>query len=77
AEAVGLDPATVRTSLEARDLRPEVEQEIAAAVRLGVTGVPTFVVANRYAVVGAQDPRYIAGAISRARADAAAAASPA
>lgn len=76
AQAVGLDPASVRASLETRALRPAVEREIAAAVRLGVTGVPTFVIANRYAVVGAQDPRYIAGAIGRARADAAAEGSP-
>lgn len=76
-EAVGLDPQTIRTSLERRDGRAEVEDAIAAAVRLGVTGVPTFVIGNRYAVVGAQDPRYIAGAIARVRADAAASATPA
>lgn len=46
-----------------------VETEIRAAVELGVTGVPTFVVDNRYAIVGAQESRYIAGAIARARSD--------
>ena len=49
-----------------RDL---VEEEIAQASRMGVTGVPTFVIGGRYAVVGAQDPRYIAGAIARVRAE--------
>jgi predicted DsbA family dithiol-disulfide isomerase len=49
--------------------RDQVEEEIAQASRMGVTGVPTFVIGGRYAVVGAQDPRYIAGAIARVRAD--------
>lgn len=49
--------------------RDQVEEEIAQAARMGVTGVPTFVIGGRYAVVGAQDARYIAGAIARVRAD--------
>ncbi|MDP9138053.1 MAG: DsbA family oxidoreductase [Pseudomonadota bacterium] len=47
----------------------QVEMEIAQASRMGITGVPMFVIGGRYAVVGAQDSRYIAGAIARVRAD--------
>jgi predicted DsbA family dithiol-disulfide isomerase len=36
---------------------------------MGVTGVPTFIIAGRYAIIGAQESRYIAGAIAKARAD--------
>jgi predicted DsbA family dithiol-disulfide isomerase len=33
---------------------------------MGITGVPTFIIANRYAVVGAQAPEVLAGAIAQA-----------
>jgi predicted DsbA family dithiol-disulfide isomerase len=31
---------------------------------MGVSGVPCFIIDNKYAVMGAQDPETIAGAIS-------------
>ena len=48
----------------------EVKGEIEAAQRMGITGVPTFIVDGRYAVVGAQSPAVLAGAIARAQAEA-------
>lgn len=48
----------------------EVRDEIEAAQRMGVTGVPTFIVAGRYAVVGAQPAEVLSGAIAKARAEA-------
>lgn len=66
---IGLDDAAAGELLAGAGGRDEVITEIQNAVQMGVTGVPTFIIAKRYAVVGAQDPRYIAGAIAKARAD--------
>jgi predicted DsbA family dithiol-disulfide isomerase len=60
----GMDGATVAERL-ATDLdRAEVEHEIASAQRMGVTGVPTFIVAGRYALVGAQPAEALVEAFS-------------
>ena len=37
--------------------------DIDAAQRIGVTGVPTFILANRYGLVGAQPPEEISRAL--------------
>lgn len=42
-----------------------VLREVQQAQAMGVTGVPTFVLAGRYGVVGAQTPDYIAGCIRK------------
>jgi predicted DsbA family dithiol-disulfide isomerase len=68
---IGLDSKAAAQLLAGDDGRAEVQHDLERAARLGVTGVPTFIVANRYAVIGAHEPRYIAGAIAKARADAA------
>jgi predicted DsbA family dithiol-disulfide isomerase len=47
----------------------EVRADIEAAQNMGITGVPTFIVAGRYAVVGAQPADVLADAIAKARAD--------
>jgi predicted DsbA family dithiol-disulfide isomerase len=41
----------------------QVEKEIALARELGVEGVPTFVIANKYMIVGAQQAEVLADAI--------------
>ncbi|WP_213455755.1 DsbA family oxidoreductase [Rhizomonospora bruguierae] len=56
AAEAGLDPVEVREFLDSTNGTGEVEAELAEARRLGVTSVPTFVFAGRYAVSGAQDP---------------------
>jgi predicted DsbA family dithiol-disulfide isomerase len=66
---VGLDDAAAGEFLAGAGAREEVIGEIQKAVQMGVTGVPTFIIAGRYAIVGAQESRYIAGAIAKARAD--------
>jgi predicted DsbA family dithiol-disulfide isomerase len=48
----------------------EVRADIEAAQNMGITGVPTFIVAGRYAVVGAQPADVLADAIAKARAEA-------
>jgi predicted DsbA family dithiol-disulfide isomerase len=51
----------------------EVRADIEAAQNMGITGVPTFIVGGRYAVVGAQPADVLADAIAKARAEAPAA----
>jgi predicted DsbA family dithiol-disulfide isomerase len=43
-----------------------VQAEVAQARAVGVTGVPTFILANKYGVVGAQSAEALAGAIRKA-----------
>ena len=51
---VGMEPAAVRGHLRSDAGTREVQEEIAAARRLGVTAVPTYVFDDRYVVEGAQ-----------------------
>ncbi len=66
AAAAGMDRARVIVRLASDEDRSEVSAEIASAQRIGVTGVPTFIIANRYGVVGAQAPATLARAFSEA-----------
>ncbi|MBH0239731.1 DsbA family oxidoreductase [Methylobrevis albus] len=62
----GLDPDAVAADLASdRDVEA-VLAEIAYAGRLGITGVPCYVLAGRYAVSGAQPPEVLADAIRQA-----------
>jgi len=54
-ESAGLDGAGLRDALESGTYRQQVDDGIQWAREIGVTGVPTFVVADKWAVVGAQD----------------------
>lgn len=67
AVAVGLPGDLVRRLLESDADRDEVREEIATAQRIGVTGVPCFVIDGRYAVMGAQEPEAIVAALRQAR----------
>jgi predicted DsbA family dithiol-disulfide isomerase len=51
---VGLDPDAVRNYLETDEGAGEVQVEIAAAQRLGVSAVPAYVFDDKYVVEGAQ-----------------------
>ena len=64
----GLDRAAIAARLAGDDDRTTVEAEIADAYRIGVTGVPTFILAERYGIVGAQSAETLAGAIRQAAA---------
>lgn len=64
ARECGMDASIVETLLASGADREAVEQEIALAQSMGVSGVPCFIIDNKYAVMGAQDPETIAGAIS-------------
>ena len=53
---VGLDADRVRRLLSSTEGTADVRAQIAMAHDLGITSVPTFVVAGKYAVTGAQNP---------------------
>lgn len=69
AGAAGLDAERIAEALASDADAETVREEIAQAQRMGVTGVPCFIVDGRYAVMGAQPPETIAEALSRAEAD--------
>jgi predicted DsbA family dithiol-disulfide isomerase len=66
----GLDGARIVERLSTDEDRDAVAAEIEEAYRIGVTGVPCFIVARRYAVVGAHPGESIAAAIRKAVAEA-------
>ena len=66
AVANGLKDAQISELLASdRDVEA-VQAEVAQAQAIGVTGVPTFILANKYGVVGAQSAEHLASAIRKA-----------
>ncbi|MEW2382404.1 DsbA family oxidoreductase [Micromonospora sp. NPDC047707] len=63
----GLDAAEARAFLDSDERVAEVRAELADARQLGVTSVPTFVLAGRYAVTGAQEPETLVAALEEVR----------
>ena len=66
AKHAGMDESVVATLLDTDKDRDAVEKEIAVAQQMGVLGVPCFIINNKYAVMGAQEPDQIASAIRQA-----------
>lgn len=66
AEDCGMSSPLVGDLLAGSSDRDEVRQEIEIAQKIGVTGVPCFIFADRLAVMGAQPPEVLAEAIDRA-----------
>ncbi|MFG1707290.1 DsbA family oxidoreductase [Nonomuraea sp. M3C6] len=62
----GLDPSQTREMLERGDFADAVRADERRAMELGVSGVPTFVFAERYAVSGAQPVEVFAQLLDRA-----------
>ena len=54
AEEVGLDGDEMQREVENEKYMAEVVDKVRWAYQIGVTGVPTYVINNRYAIVGAQ-----------------------
>ena len=67
AVACGMDETLVHRLLASGADGDDVQAETATAVRLGVSGVPFFIFAGRYAVPGAQTPNVLVAAITKAR----------
>ncbi len=51
---IGLNPALVNAMLNSNECAVDVEYDIATAQRYGITGVPFFVIDNKYGISGAQ-----------------------
>ena len=54
ATGAGLDAAAMRAAVEAGDFKRAVDERVEGAHELGIHAVPTFVVAERFALQGAQ-----------------------
>lgn len=67
---LGLDPHEVRARLATQDDIAETRRAADSAKEVGITGVPTFIIAGRYAVSGAQAPETLAQVIRKAVAEA-------
>lgn len=63
AREAGMDVSIVETLLPTDADAEAVRAEIATASRMGITGVPCFLIEGRYAVMGAQDTDTLADAI--------------
>ncbi|MDM4721674.1 DsbA family oxidoreductase [Micromonospora sp. WMMA1363] len=61
---VGLDTAEARAFLDSDERVAEIHADLAAARQLGVTSVPTFVLAGKYALSGAQEPETLLAALT-------------
>ncbi|MFG1649138.1 DsbA family protein [Micromonospora sp. NPDC049275] len=64
AGGIGLDAADARRFLDSNERAAELAAELAAARDLGITGVPTFVLAGKYAVSGAQETETLLAALA-------------
>lgn len=69
AGAAGMDTGVVAALLPTDADRADVAEEIATAQRMGVTGVPCFILDGRYAVMGAQPADALARALTEISAD--------
>ncbi|MBK6795073.1 MAG: DsbA family oxidoreductase [Anaerolineales bacterium] len=54
AEEAGLDANDMQTTVDGGKYTKEVAGQVQWAQQIGVTGVPTYVINNKYAIVGAQ-----------------------
>lgn len=54
AQEVGLDDEALQKDVESGKYKADVEEQVRQAYQIGVTGVPTYVIDDRYAIVGAQ-----------------------
>ncbi|MER6755401.1 DsbA family oxidoreductase [Micromonospora echinofusca] len=64
AAGVGLDATEARRFLDSDERVAELSDELTTARQIGVTSVPTFVLAGRYAVTGAQEPETLLAALA-------------
>jgi predicted DsbA family dithiol-disulfide isomerase len=68
--AAGLAKEEVEACLGSAQAREHIQAEDGQARRMGVEGVPFFVINRRYAVSGAQDPEVLLEAMLKAESDA-------
>ena len=61
---VGLDDSDVRRYLDSDEGTKELAAELAKARDLGISSVPTFVLAGKYGISGAQEPQTMLAALA-------------
>ena len=64
---VGLDPNAMQRDVENEMYTANVADQVRWAYQIGVTGVPTYVINNRYAIVGAQPSEVFQEALEQVR----------
>ena len=65
----GIDPVALAERLAGPEDADALRAEEERSRRMGVTGVPFFVIGGRYAVTGAQDPAVLRGVLDRVAAE--------
>jgi predicted DsbA family dithiol-disulfide isomerase len=65
AEEVGLDGQAMQQSVESGLYTREVAEQVQTAYQIGVTGVPTYVINHKYALVGAQPYEVFKNALAK------------
>jgi len=65
AEEVGLNADEMQREVESEKYMANVADQVRWAYQIGVTGVPTYVINNRYAIVGAQPYEVFKNVLSR------------
>ena len=65
AEEVGLNADEMQREVENEKYTANVADQVRWAYQIGVTGVPTYVINNRYAIVGAQPYEVFKNVLSR------------
>jgi len=66
AQEIGLDITELKKQLDGGSLKLEVKEDEAVAKKLGISSVPFFVIDNKYAVSGAQNPEQFLKALNQA-----------
>lgn len=66
---IGLQEAEVKEVLSSDKYTTEVKEDVATAARLGISGVPFFVINNKYGVSGAQPAETFTQALQQAWAE--------
>ncbi len=66
AKTVGMEADKVAELLQSTADAEETKEEIQAAHQMGITGVPCFIVDNRYALMGAESSERIADVLKKA-----------
>ena len=66
AAEIGMDSIQVAELLAGDTDRAAVEREAKLAGEMGITGVPTFIFANRFAISGAREPELLVRVIDKA-----------
>jgi predicted DsbA family dithiol-disulfide isomerase len=61
----GLDPNELQEAIESGQYKPVVDQAVAEAQKLGVSAVPTFLIAEKYVVEGAHEAAAFRDAFKR------------